>query len=236
MAMRYRSSMFITCANTKGGVGKSTIAVHLAVWLTDHGAKTALIDADKQRSSSQWMAEADPNVTIRVADTPEEALSQATELSRSHVFVVADAAGGVDDLARSLLLLADLALLPITPSILDLRSLQQAVGILKFAQGINRGRPEGRLILNKMRSRDRISRELQAAADSLGVRVADGVVRDLQAFRDAAQSGTVVTRMQKTGNEARRDMERLFKGLIGSDVLQQAIMNNSSRNEEAANG
>ena len=228
--------MFITCANTKGGVGKSTIAVHLAAWLTDHGAKTALIDADKQRSSSEWMAEAEPKVTIRTADTPEECLLQATELARSHDFVVADAAGGVDDLARSLLLLADLALLPITPSILDLRSLQQAVGILKFAQGINRGRPEGRLILNKMRSRDRISRELQAAADSLGVTVAEGVVRDLQAFRDAAQNGTVVTRMQKAGNEARRDMEQLFEALITPEALQQAMMNNPSRNQEAANG
>ena len=228
--------MIITFANTKGGVGKSTIAVHLAVWLADQGAKTALIDADPQRSSSQWITEVESKVVLRTADTPEACVLQVRELAQFNDFVLADAAGGAGELARALLLLADLALLPITPSILDLRSLQQAVSILQYAQGINRGRPEGRLILNKMRSRDRISRELQSAADSLGVWVADGVVRDLQAFRDAAQSGTVVTRMRKTGNEARRDMERLFEGLIGSDVLQQAMMNNSSRNQEVANG
>lgn len=222
MASRYGRHMFITCANTKGGVGKSTLAVHLAVWLFDRGSQIALIDADKQRSSSQWIAEVEPRITVRTADTPEECLSQATELIRTHDFVVADAAGGVDELARSLLLLADLALLPITPSILDLRSLQQAVGILQYAQGINRGRPEGRLILNKMRARDRISRELQTAARNLGVAVAECTVRDLQAFRDAAQNGTVVTRMDKRGNEARRDIEALFHQLIPPNAKKEA--------------
>lgn len=228
--------MIITFANTKGGVGKSTIAVHLAVWLADQGAKTALIDADKQRSSSQWIAEAEQKVTLRVADTPEECLLQVTELAKSHDFVIADAAGGVDELARALLLLADMALLPITPSILDLRSLQQAVGILKYAQGINRGKPEGRLILNKMRSRDRISRELQQAAESLGVLVAKEIVRDLQAFRDAAQNGTVVTRMEKRGSEARRDIEQLFTQLIPSDMLKFAMKRADNETKEVSNG
>jgi chromosome partitioning protein len=42
----------IVLTNTKGGVGKSTIAVHLAVWLHDLGVKVALLDMDKQRSSA----------------------------------------------------------------------------------------------------------------------------------------------------------------------------------------
>ena len=36
--------MFIAVVNEKGGVGKSTLAVHLATWLFDRGAKVALID------------------------------------------------------------------------------------------------------------------------------------------------------------------------------------------------
>ena len=206
--------MFVCTANTKGGVGKSTIAVHLATWFHDQGFKTALIDADAQRSSSQWIAEVEPGITVVTTNTPDECLQKAQELLQSHDMVVGDGPGGLDDLSRTMLLLADLALLPISPSILDLRSVQQATTILRYAQGINRGKPEGVLILNKMRTRDTISRELKSAASTLGVRVAANVVRDLQAYRDAAQQGSVVSRTGKKSAEAASDMDALFHELV----------------------
>lgn len=229
--------MLVAFANTKGGVGKSTLAVHLAVWLHDHGFKTALLDTDKQRSSSAWIAEAEPQITIAVADAPEECLEAARELSQSHDFVVGDGAAGVDDLSRTLLLLADLALLPISPSILDLRSVQQATGILRFAQGINRGRPDGRLVLNKMRTRDTISRELRVAATELGVQVATNVIRDLQAYRDAAQQASTVTRMGRKGRDAAEEVDRLFTELL-PEQLSGKVVNQRTRvgRKEAANG
>jgi chromosome partitioning protein len=158
---RYSRRMMIVFANTKGGVGKSTLATHLAVWLHDSGYKTGLLDTDKQRSSSQWIAEAESEITLAVADTPENCATAAQELKESCDFVVGDGPGGLDDVSRTLLILADLAVFPISPSILDLRSVQQATGILRYAQGINRGRPDGRLVLNKMRTRDKISQELR---------------------------------------------------------------------------
>jgi chromosome partitioning protein len=211
----------IVLANTKGGVGKSTLAVHLAVWLYDQGASVALLDTDKQRSSSQWIAEAEPQVTTRTATTPEECLSELQGLARTHDFVVGDGPGGLDDVSRTLLILADLALLPITPSILDLRSVQQATAVLGYAQGINGGKPSGRLILNKMRKRDRISQELRATAPGLGVDVAGGVIRDLLAYRDAAQQGTVVTRMIRKAKHAAHEMDTLFTELLPGQVRNQ---------------
>jgi chromosome partitioning protein len=202
--------MMIVFANTKGGVGKSTLAVHLAVWLHDRGAKVALLDCDKQRSSSEWISEAEPRITLAVGNTPEEVASLAKVLHRSHDFVVGDGPGGLDDLSRTLLLLADLALFPISPSILDLRSVAQATAILKYAQSINGGRPEGTLVLNKMKKRDTISRELQAAAPQLGLVVARSLVRDLQMYRDAAQQGTAVTRMKSRARQAAAELAQLF--------------------------
>lgn len=210
--------MKLVFANTKGGVGKSTLAVHAAVWLHDQGFRVAVLDLDKQRSSSVWVAEAEKKITITVADTPEECLSTAQELAQSHDFVVADGPGGLDDLSRTLLLLADLALFPITPSILDLRSVQGATSILRFAQQINGGRPEGRLILNKMKSRETISRELKGAAHTLGLAVADSVVRDLQAYRDAAQQGSVVTRMGGRAAQAAGDIEAVMQELLADHI------------------
>lgn len=212
--------MKLVFANTKGGVGKSTLAVHCAVWLHDQAFRVAVLDLDKQRSSSVWVAEAEPKITVRTADTPEECLSEAQELAQNHDFVVADGPGGLDDLSRTLLLLADLALFPITPSILDLRSVQGATSILRFAQQINGGRPDGRLILNKMKSRETISRELKGAASTLGLAVTENVVRDLQAYRDAAQQGSVVTRMGTRAAQATGDIDGVFKELLADHIAK----------------
>ena len=225
--------MMVVLANTKGGVGKSTIAAHLAIWASDLGIKTALIDTDKQRSSSQWITEANPAISVRVANTPEECLKEATELRESHDLVVGDGPAGLDDVSRTLLILADLAILPLTPSILDLRSVQQATDVLKFAQGINKGRPEGRIVLNKMKTRDSISKELSSAAQTLGVPVAKSVLRDLQAYRDAAGQATSVSHLGRRGREAATEVDTLFRELLGSKL--KGLLD-SNRLMEVANG
>jgi cellulose biosynthesis protein BcsQ len=56
---------------------ESTLAVHLAVWLYDRGHRVALVDADVQSSSSVWLQEAEPSVTVRNSRTPEEVVGRA---------------------------------------------------------------------------------------------------------------------------------------------------------------
>jgi chromosome partitioning protein len=211
--------VLIAFANSKGGVGKSTLAVHLAVWLHDRGKRVALLDTDKQRSSSAWAAEAEPKLTIRTASTHEEVALSVHELSETHEFIVADAPGGLEELSRTVLILADLAFFPVLPSILDLRSVAEATKLLKFAQSINGGRPEGRLILNRLRKRDRISRELAETAPALGLTVAHTTIRDLQAYRNAAQQGTVVTRMGARERDAAAEITQLFVELMTDKLV-----------------
>jgi chromosome partitioning protein len=206
--------MMLAFANTKGGVGKSTLAVHLAVWLFDRGYSVALLDIDEQRSSSEWIRETEQGITTRTADNVDDVLSLAQELRESHDLVVADAPGGLEELSRTVLILADLAAFPISPSILDLRSVAKAAKILKYAQAINKGPPEARIVLNKMHKRDRISRELIETAPSLGISVAQSPIRNLQVYREAAQQGTVVTRMGTIGEEAAHDLTQLFIELL----------------------
>lgn len=216
--------MMIVFVNSKGGVGKSTLASHFALWAHDLGISTALLDADKQESSSDWLVEAEPQITIQTADNPDQCLERALQLQAEHRLVIGDGPAGLDDVSRTLLLLADIAVLPLTPSILDLRSLQQATAILKYAQTLNGGRPAGRIVLNKMRTRDHISAELKVAAPTMGVQVASTIIRDLQAYRDAAGQATSVGRLGRRAQHAAAEIDDLFRELLGdrlSELLKQ---------------
>ena len=124
----------------------------------------------------------------------------------------------MDEISRSLLLVADFALLPICPSILDLRSVCEATRALRYAQRINGDRPQGALVLNRMKRRDRISRELAQSLPELGIGAANSTVRDLQAFRDAAQQGTVVSRMNGRATAAAEDLHALAGEIFGGWV------------------
>ncbi|MFN8764879.1 MAG: AAA family ATPase [Pirellulaceae bacterium] len=208
--------MLIACTNQKGGVGKSTIAVHLAIWLRDRGYRTALLDADIQCSSSRWMMEADSEVTVASASTPESCLAEARQLTTTHDIVVADGPGGLNDISRTLLLLADLAVIPVTPSILDVRSAREATALLHYARAINRGRPDARIVLNRFRIRETISSELQSALRRFEIPSCDQVIRDLQVFRDVAQQGTVVSRSASKHHGVARELDRLFDELLGA--------------------
>src|SRR6185295_7066112 len=72
----YWLSMIIAIANSKGGVGKSTLSVHLAAWLQRRGNSVILADCDMQQSSSEWIREAAPEVRTATFRDSEAILSE----------------------------------------------------------------------------------------------------------------------------------------------------------------
>src|SRR5438270_7746635 len=95
--------MIIVVANSKGGVGKSTLAVHLAAWLSEQGHSVILADCDTQHSSSEWAKEAIPNVeAVRLGD-PDEILDRLRTLGQQADYVVADGPGSNTETSRALL-------------------------------------------------------------------------------------------------------------------------------------
>jgi cellulose biosynthesis protein BcsQ len=94
--------MIIAIANNKGGVGKSTIAVHLAAWLHKRGYRVTLADCDRQQSSSTWLREAVPEIqTIRLND-PNEIMEELPRLDQAADFVIGDGPGSDNESSRSL--------------------------------------------------------------------------------------------------------------------------------------
>jgi chromosome partitioning protein len=204
--------MIITAANQKGGVGKSTIAVHLVTWLREQNINAALVDADVQGSSSVWANEVDPGTPIYRFHTADEILDEVKALTEA--IVIIDGPAGMGEVTRATLLVADMALIPCGPSVLDLRAASEAVRVLEQVRRIRGGVPRGAFIPNKLQKNYRLSEELLVSAKSLGLAVAPGLGLR-QAFADAAGQKSVVSRMNRPAEAAAREMEELFQYLFG---------------------
>jgi chromosome partitioning protein len=206
--------MFFAMVNAKGGVGKSTLAVHLAVWLHERGQRVMLVDCDLQRSSSQWMAEAAPEVRVEVLLSEDELIERAPVFQQEVDIVVADGPAGLKELTRALLLVCDTAFIPCGPSVLDVRAVSEAIRVVKQAQSIRKGIPEAMLILNKMQPRYRLSRELQAVSSKLDIPAASATIGLRQAYADAVGQGSVVWRLGVSAAPAAQELSRLFTEIV----------------------
>lgn len=207
----------VALANSKGGVGKSTVSVHLAAWCHERGLRTGLVDADVQGASSLWLHEAVPDIPVFRLQTPDEILDQVPRLAVQFDVLVLDGPAGLSEVTRAILLLANLALLPCGPSALDLRAALDAIRVVRQAQQIREGPPQAVLVPNKLQVQYRLSQEMLAAAGSLGVPVMGGL-RLRQAFADAAGQGTLVWRMDRRGEAAAAEVKVLFKEVMGHET------------------
>ena len=136
--------MIIAIANSKGGVGKSTLAVHLAAWLHEQGHSVTLADCDTQQSSSEWIHEAIPELKTVRLDNPNEILNELPLLGQETDFVVADGPGSNTETSRALLLRADFAIVPCKASMLEVRALAKATEVLAPGPGHPRRNSQGR--------------------------------------------------------------------------------------------
>ena len=116
--------MFIAIISLKGGVGKTTTAIHLSTYLQEHD-RTLLIDADRNRSALVWAR--DEKLPFTVAS---QAGSAPLVGKFKHVITDMKARPEVDDL-KELAQGSDLIILPTTPNHLDLDATVKAVDILK---------------------------------------------------------------------------------------------------------
>src|SRR3954470_11984161 len=165
----------IAFLNQKGGVGKTTLAVHTAAALAGRGMKVLLIDADPQHSAVDWTAARDganlPSLFTTVAMPAATIHREIDKLAEPYDVVVIDGPPRVTDLARSAIMASDLVLIPVQPSPYDVWASAEGVSLvrdaaiykpaLKYAFTINRK------IVNTAMGRD----VLQALAEYDGVPV-----------------------------------------------------------------
>jgi chromosome partitioning protein len=206
--------MVIVMANSKGGVGKSTLSVHLATWLHEKEQSVILADCDAQRSSSDWIKEAAPEVkTVRLAGA-DDILNKLPRLAKEADYVIADGPGSNTEISRALLLRADYAIIPCKASMLEVRALTQATAILKQARDIRKGAPKAKIVLSMVGKHYRLTQDMKEAAAALRLSLAETPLTLRQIYADAPGQGTVVWKMGSRGRDAAREIEQLFRELL----------------------
>ena len=218
-------SMFITFTNTKGGVGKSTLAAHLAIWLFDRGRSVALLDTDRQGTSSEWLRRAEPQITVHATSDSDAIQKARDELLARHEFVIADAPGEEGEAANAVTMLADIAILPLQPTKPDVRALKDALKTIRLAHAITQGkRPETILVLNCVRKKSLRTSALRKQLHALDFHVAQSEVRRLDALADSCDSAVTRVNTPKS-KEAAADIEALFAELLGERLTTKRAAN-----------
>jgi chromosome partitioning protein len=211
----YLSWMLIATTNSKGGVGKSTIAVHLAAWLHRQGKRVSVIDCDTQQSCSRWLHRVNVEIPTVQMGTPEEVFKYALEFMLESELVIADGPAGLAELTRALLMVCDLASVPCGASALDLESSRITVEVIKQARKIRKGDlPMALFIPNRLQTNTLLANELLAVSSRLGIPVTQTSLRLRQIYANAPGQGQVVWNIPNAPGEAVADMELLCQEII----------------------
>ena len=118
--------MIVTVASNKGGVGKTTTAIHLAALLQQH-APTLLVDNDPNRSATGWAMRSESGLPFRVVD-----VNQSLKVGRDFEHVVFDTKARPDrEELKTLAEGCDLMVIPTTPDAMSIEALMGTVDLLK---------------------------------------------------------------------------------------------------------
>lgn len=141
----------ILVASSKGGVGKTTIATHLAAYFALAEKHTVLIDADRQGSSRHWCEKrAGLNAAVLPIDGSRRGWEKHIPPDTERMVIDAPAGAMADDLA-AFLATVDAVVVPVLPSVIDLEATVPFLNSLATVDRVKKGKLAVGLVANKIK-------------------------------------------------------------------------------------
>ncbi|MBY0282098.1 MAG: AAA family ATPase [Alphaproteobacteria bacterium] len=123
--------MIISVLNQKGGVGKTTLSIHIASTLALAGKSSLLIDADVQRSAMDWAASREIEPIFNVVGISTNSIHKEVRLmGDKYDFIIIDGPPRIYDVAKSAIAASDIVLIPLQPSPYDVWSAKEVVDLV----------------------------------------------------------------------------------------------------------
>lgn len=185
------------CISQKGGAGKSTLAINLAVEATTRGSRVLIVDLDPQGNALKW-AERRSETTPDVAAESLASLGRVIAAARSEGYdlVMLDTAPNADTVALQAAKAADFVLIPCRPSQFDLEAIATTLDLCEVAR-----RPS-MVVLNQAPIRSRVVMEATEAVLQRGGVICPVVVRERVAFRHCIPGGNSAAEYEAGGMAA----------------------------------
>ncbi|RQH00193.1 division plane positioning ATPase MipZ [Paraburkholderia dinghuensis] len=204
--------MILLIAAEKGGVGKSTIAVNLAVHLGHNGVDAVLLDSDGQATAARFAERRDEarlSPAVPCIQRNGDVAPTLRDLERRYQVVIVDAGGRDSREMRSAMAVANLLLVPTRASQADLETFPKINELIGLARGVNH-ELKAVAVLSMAPSNPVIrevedARELLAGFDQLSL--ADTVIRERKVYRDALLAGKGVIELDN--GQARAEIQLL---------------------------
>jgi chromosome partitioning protein len=183
----------------KGGSGKSTLSIHLAIMASAGGRAVLVIDLDPQRSAEKWSHQRSGDAPIIIAGETEKLPEMlATAQSMGVDLVVLDTAPRMERAAVSASKSADLLILPTRPTILDIPATQDTIEMADLAG--QKGRAV--IVLNGAISRTVLPDEAKSVFEDMGVAVCPHTLGNRIDYQRALTEGKGVTEFNPKGKAA----------------------------------
>lgn len=205
------TAKIITIANQKGGSGKTTVSMQLAGMIAKRGYKVLVVDADPQGTATRWAASADdelpfPASVVGLSAASEKVHREVKKFIDDYEFILIDCPPAADSpVPQSALLIADLALVPVIPSPLDMWA---AVGIKQVIFNVSdlNEALQARIVLNQCQPKTTLAKETLEILPEFGIELAKGQLRHRQVYRQSAVFGQTV---QDFGSKAAAAVEEV---------------------------
>ncbi len=199
----------------KGGVSKTTTALHLAVAAEAAGFPAIVFDLDPQASAAGWK-DTRPGDSPVVLSLQASRLQQALEAARENgaVMAILDTAPHSADAAMAAAEAADLILIPFRAGILDLRAIATTVRLAKVA-----GKPAYGLLTHAPPNAPRLAEDAIAAAKQHGLEVVPVIMHQRSAYAHSLTAGQTAQEYEPRGKAA-EEIAGLFAWVISMLAMQ----------------